>query len=99
MIDSKGGNFELEAWDWDFYSEKVRQERFEFDESELKPYFELDNVLVKGVFYAATRLYGLTFKQRTDLPVYHPDVTVFEVFDRDGSTMTLFIFDPYARSS
>jgi len=99
MIDAERGDFELASWDWDFYTEKVRQERFEFDESELKPYFELDNVLVRGVFYAATRLYGLTFEQRTDLPVYHPDVTVYEVFDKDGSTLTLFIFDPYARSS
>ena len=99
MIDAEEGGFELAAWDWDFYSEKVRQERFEFDESQLKPYLELDNVLVKGVFYAATQLYGLTFEERHDFPVYHPDVRVFEIFDRDGATLTLFIFDPYARSS
>ncbi|MEE2876863.1 MAG: M3 family metallopeptidase [Candidatus Neomarinimicrobiota bacterium] len=99
MIDAEEDGFTLASWDWDFYSEKVRQERFEFDESQLMPYLELDNVLVKGVFYAATRLYGLTFKERSNLPVYHPDVRVFEVFDRDGSTLTLFIFDPFARSS
>ena len=99
MIDAEGGSFMLASWDWDFYTEKVRQERYEFDESELKPYFELDNVLKNGVFYAATRLYGITFKERTDLPVYQTDVRVFEVFDTDGVTLTLFIFDPYARTS
>jgi peptidyl-dipeptidase Dcp len=99
MIDAEGGGFSLASWDWDYYTEKVRQERYEFDESELKPYFELDNVLKNGVFYAATRLYGITFKERTDLPVYQTDVRVFEVFDTDGVTLTLFIFDPYARAS
>ena len=99
MIDAEGGGFSLASWDWDYYTEKVRQERYEFDESELKPYFELDNVLKNGVFYAATRLYGITFKERTDLPVYQTDVRVFEVFDTDGVTLTLFIFDPYARTS
>jgi peptidyl-dipeptidase Dcp len=99
MIDAEGGTFMLASWDWDFYTEKVRQERYKFDESQLKPYFELDNVLNNGVFYAATRLYGITFKERTDLPVYQTDVRVFEVFDTDGVTLTLFIFDPYARTS
>ncbi|MCS5659032.1 MAG: M3 family metallopeptidase, partial [Dehalococcoidia bacterium] len=92
-------SFMLASWDWDFYTEKVRQERYKFDESQLKPYFELDNILKNGVFYAATRLYGITFKERTDLPVYQTDVRVFEVFDTDGVTLTLFIFDPYARTS
>ena len=99
MIDAEGGSFMLASWDWDFYTEKVRQERYKFDESQLKPYFELDNILKNGVFYAATRLYGITFKERTDLPVYQTDVRVFEVFDTDGVTLTLFIFDPYARTS
>lgn len=99
MIEKEGGNFKLQPWDWSFYSEKVRAERYNFDGDQLKPYFELDTVLQKGVFYAATKLYGITFKERTDLPVYHPDVRVFEVFDTNGSTLALFIFDPYARPS
>ena len=99
MIDQEGGDFTLAAWDWDFYSEKVRAERFNFDESQLKPYLEVDNVLVNGVFYAAEQVFGLTFKERTDLPSYHPDVKVWEVFDADGSTLALFIQDFYARES
>src|SRR5690606_8921669 len=78
-IRQEGGDFELAPWDWDFYTEKVRVEKFAFDEAQLKPYLELTNVLEKGVFFAANRLYGLTFKRRTDLPVYHPDVWVYEV--------------------
>ncbi len=99
MIDAEGGDFELAAWDWGYYSEKVRQERYAFDESELKPYLELDRVLQDGVFYAANQIYGLTFEERFDLPVYQEDVRVFEVFDHDGSTLSVFIFDPYARSN
>ena len=99
MIDSEGGEFELAAWDWDFYAEKVRQERFEFDASQLKPYLELNSVLENGVFYAANQIFGITFEERFDLPVYQQDVRVFEVFDHDGSTLSLFIFDPYARES
>ena len=99
MIDAEGGDFELAAWDWDYYSEKVRQERYAFDESELKSYLELDSVLQNGLFYAATQVFGITFEERFDLPVYQEDVRVFEVFDPDGSTLSLFIFDPYARSS
>jgi peptidyl-dipeptidase Dcp len=99
VIDREGGGFELAAWDWDFFSEKVRKEKFSFDESELKPYLELTNVLEKGVFYAANRLYGLTFRRRTDLPVYHPDVWVYEVFDADGKPLAIFITDMYARKS
>ncbi len=91
--------FQLEPWDWAFYSEKVRQAKYNFDESQLKPYFELKNVLENGVFYAAGQEFGLTFKQRTDLPVYHDDVTVYDVFDADGSQLAIFIFDPYARAS
>lgn len=99
MIDAEGDGFELEAWDWEFYAEKVRKRRYAFDEELLKPYLELNNVLVKGAFYAAERLYGLTFEERPDLPVYHPDVRVWEVFDADGTTLALFIADFYARPS
>lgn len=91
--------FQLEPWDWAYYTEKVRQEQFDFDESELKPYLEMNNVLENGVFHAANQLYGLTFKQRKDLPVYHPDVTVYDVFDKDGSQLAIFLLDPYARES
>ena len=99
MIVSEGGDFEVAAWDWDFYTDKVRQERYDFDASQLQPYLELDNVLENGVFYAATQVFGITFEERFDLPVYQEDVRVFEVFDHDGSTLSLFIFDPYARES
>ncbi|RNF85281.1 M3 family metallopeptidase [Montanilutibacter psychrotolerans] len=91
--------FQLQPWDWAFYSEKVRQEKFNFDENQLKPYLELKNVLENGVFYAANQLYGLSFKQRTDLPVYHPDVIVYDVFDRDGKQLAIFLADMYARES
>jgi peptidyl-dipeptidase Dcp len=91
--------FKLEPWDWAYYSEKVRQEKYAFDESQLKPYLELDNVQQNGVFYAANQLYGLTFKERHDLPVYHDDVRVFDVFDRDGKQLAIFISDMYARPS
>ena len=91
--------FQLQPWDWAYYTEKVRQEQFNFDESELKPYLELKNVLEDGVFHAANEFYGLSFKQRTDLPVYHPDVTVYDVFDKDGEQLAIFLFDPYARES
>jgi peptidyl-dipeptidase Dcp len=99
MIESGGGDFELAAWDWDFYADKLRAQRFDFDASRLRPYLELDNVLQNGVFYAAGQIYGLRFEERTDLPVYQEDVRVFEVFEEDGSSLALFIFDPYARSS
>ncbi|WP_454830519.1 M3 family metallopeptidase [Pseudoxanthomonas wuyuanensis] len=99
MIAKEGGDFELAPWDWAYYTEKVRAEKYDFDESQLKPYFELNNVLENGVFYAANQLYGLTFKKRTDLPVYHPDVTVYDVFNEDGSQLAIFIADMYARKS
>ncbi|MDQ3206263.1 MAG: M3 family metallopeptidase [Pseudomonadota bacterium] len=92
-------SFQLEPWDWAYYAEKVRQDQYDFDESQLKPYFEMTNVLENGVFHAANQVYGLTFKQRTDLPVYHPDVTVYDVFDHDGEQLAIFLFDPYARAS
>ena len=99
LINQEGGGFQLASFDWDFYSEKVRQARFTFDESQVKPYFELNRVLFDGVFFAATRLYGITFKERRDLPVYQPDVRVFEVFEANGDHLAIFIFDPFARPS
>jgi peptidyl-dipeptidase Dcp len=99
MIYDEGEDFELAAWDWDFYTEKVRAARYEFDESQLRPYFELNNVLQRGVFFAAEKLYGISFKERADLPVYQEDVRVFEVFDAVGTTLALFIADYYARPS
>lgn len=92
-------SFKLEPWDWAFYAEKVRQARYNFDESQLKPYLEMKNVLENGVFFAANKLYGLTFKQRTDLPVYHPDVTVYDVYDANGKQLAIFLADMYARPS
>jgi len=99
IIDAEDDGFQLASWDWKFYAEKVRKQRYDFDASQLRPYFEFNNVLLKGVFFAANQVYGLTFKERTDLPVYQEDVRVFEVFDADGSTLALFIMDPYARPS
>jgi peptidyl-dipeptidase Dcp len=99
MVEAEGHDFELQAWDWDFYADRLRSERYAFDANELRPYFEMDRVLVDGIFYAAGQVYGLSFQERTDLPVYHPDVQVFEVFEEDGSTLGLFLFDPYARPS
>ncbi|MDC0598876.1 M3 family metallopeptidase [Gammaproteobacteria bacterium] len=99
MINAEGNSFELAPWDWAYYAEKVRQARYDFDESQLRPYFELDNVLQNGVFFAANQIYGITFVERHDLPVYQEDVRVFDVFNEDGSTLAIFILDPYARSS
>jgi len=99
IIDAEAADFELASWDWDFYAEKVRKQRYDFDASQLRPYFEFDNVLQKGVFFAAEKVFGITFKERQDLPVYQEDVRVFEVFEADGSTLALFIMDPFARPS
>jgi len=99
MIDSEHGGFQLASWDWAYYSEKVRKAKYALDESQLKPYFELNNVLKDGVFYAAHELYGISFVERHDLPVYNPDVRVFEVFDKDGTSLALFMEDFYSRSS
>lgn len=98
-IRADGGDFELAPWDWAYYANKVRQARFDLDADAVKPYFELNRVLVDGVFHAASQLYGLSFKQRTDLPVYHEDVRVWEVTDVDGSPLALFLVDLYARPS
>ena len=99
LIDQEKGGFQLASWDWAYYSEKVRQARYAFDEAEIKPYFELNHVLLEGVFYAATQLYGITLKERKDLPVYQPDVRVFDVFDKDGKPLAIFLADYYARPS
>lgn len=90
---------ELQPWDWEYYSEKVRKQKYSVDESQVKPYFELDSVLKNGVFYAMNQLYGISFKERKDLPVYHPTVRVFDVLDKDGSQLGLFYADYYQRDS
>ncbi len=94
-----GLHFKLKPWDWERYSEQVRREKYDLDQNALKPYFELDNVLQNGVFYAANRLYGLTFKERHDIPVYQPDVRVFDVIDKDGSQLGLVYFDYFKRDN
>jgi peptidyl-dipeptidase Dcp len=99
IVDQEKGGFQIASWDWDSYSEKVRKARYAFDESELRPYYELNHVIIDGVFFAAGKLYGLTFKERHDIPVYQPDVRVFEVYDRDGKPLALFLGDYYARPS
>lgn len=98
-IKKDGQNFALKPWDWQRYAEKVRKSRYDLDEAQLKPYFELNKVLKDGVFYAATKLYGITFKQRRDIPVYHPDVMVFEVFEQDGKPLGLMYFDYFKRDN
>ena len=98
-IDKDGPHFDLKPWDWQRYSEKVRKARYDLDEAALKPYFELHKVLNDGVFYAANKLYGLTFKQRHDIPVYQPDVMVFEVFEQDGKSLGLMYFDYFKRDN
>jgi len=92
-------SFKLEAWDWPYYAEAVRAKRYAFDEDSVRPYFEINNVLEKGVFFAAEKLYGLRFKPRSDLPLYHPDTRIYEVIDRNGALLGLFIADFYARDS
>jgi peptidyl-dipeptidase Dcp len=97
IVDKENGGFKLAPWDWEYYAEKVRKAEYDLDEAQVKPYFELNNVLQNGVFYAANQLYGLTFKERKDIPVYHPDVRVFEVFDANGQSMALYYGDYFAR--
>jgi len=99
VIDAQKGGFTLQPWDWEFYSEQVRKARYDLDEAQVKPYFELNNVLQNGVFYAANQLYGLTFKERKDIPVYHPDVRVFEVFDANSKPLALFYCDYFKRDN
>jgi peptidyl-dipeptidase Dcp len=99
LVDKGKGNFKIAPWDWQFYAEQVRKAQFDLDEAQIKPYFELDNVLKNGVFFAANKLYGLTFKERKDIPVYQPDVRVFEVFDADGKSLALWYADYFKRDS
>jgi peptidyl-dipeptidase Dcp len=99
MIDGAGQHFELRPWDWQRYADRVRKARYDLNDDEMKPYFQLDRVLQDGVFFAANQLYGLTFKERKDLPVYNPDVRVFEVHDQDGSVLGLIYFDYFKRDN
>jgi peptidyl-dipeptidase Dcp len=99
VIDAQQGGFKLEPWDWNFYSEQVRKAKYDLDESKIKPYFEVNTVLEKGVFFAAKEMYGITFKERNDLPVYNPDVKVYEVFDNDGKSMAIYYLDFYTRDN
>ncbi|MBJ7309823.1 M3 family metallopeptidase [Rugamonas sp. CCM 8940] len=99
LIDADNGGFAVGAQDWSYYSDKVRAQRFAFDQNQLKPYFELNNVLNNGLFFAANKVYGLSFKERKDLPVYNPEVRVFDVIDADGKPLAIFIADFYARGN
>lgn len=99
MIKESGQDHPLAPWDWEYYSEKVRLARFQVDESAVKPYFELDSVLKNGVFFTMNKLYGIEFRERRDLPVYHPDVRVFDVLDKDGSQIGLYYADFFKRDS
>lgn len=97
MIREKGGDFEVQPWDWEYYAEFVRQAKYDLDENEVKKYFEFNRVLKDGVFYYMNRFYGIRFEPRPDLPVYHPDVEAYEVFDADGSSLAIFYADYFAR--
>jgi peptidyl-dipeptidase Dcp len=99
MIDQQKGGFQLQPWDWDFYAEQVRKAKYDLDQDQVKPYFELNNVLENGVFYAANQLYGITFKERHDLPVYDKTMRTFEVFNADGSQLALFYCDYFKRDN
>ncbi len=99
LIKKEGGKFQVGPADWDHYAQKLRKQKYNLDQNEVKPYLEITNVLENGVFYAAGELWGLTFKKRSDIPVYHPDVTVYTVYDQDGSELALFYFDPWKRDN
>ena len=99
LIDEQKGGFKLAPWDWQFYAEQVRKAEYDLDAAQIRPYFELDRVLREGVFFAAEQLYGLTFRERPDIPVYHPDVRVFEVFEADGKSIALFYADFFKRDN
>ena len=99
LIDEQKGGFSVEPWDWNFYAEQVRKAKYDLDENQIKPYFEVSTVLEKGVFYAAEKFYGITFKEIKDLPVYHPDVVAYEVFDRDGKSLAIYYLDFYTRDN
>ncbi|MCJ8304771.1 M3 family metallopeptidase [Shewanella sp.] len=98
LIDSEGGDFKLAGWDWWYYSDKIRVAKYSFNEQQTRPYFSLENTL-KGVFYTANRLFGITVKERTDLPKYNDEVRTWEVYDKDGSLMAIFMGDYYVRDS
>lgn len=99
LIDSQNGGFKVEPWDWNFYADQVRKAKYDLDESQTKPYFELTTVLEKGVFYAAKQMYGITFKERKDLPAYNPDLKVYEVFDEKGISIAIYYLDFYTRDN
>jgi peptidyl-dipeptidase Dcp len=99
IIDAQKGSFKLQPWDWNFYAEQVRKAKFDLDESQIKPYFEVNTVLEKGVFFTAKKMYGLTFKVRKDLPVYNSDVVVYEVFDKDEKSIAIYYLDFYTRDN
>ena len=99
MIKESGANHDLAPWDWEYYAEKVRKAKFQVDEAAVRPYFELDSVLKNGVFYTMNKLYGISFRERHDIPVYHPDVRVFDVLDHDGSQLGLFYADFFKRDT
>jgi peptidyl-dipeptidase Dcp len=99
VIDKDGMHFKLEPWDWEMYADQVRKAKYDLNDDDVKPYFELHNVLEKGVFYAANKLYGVTFHRRTDIPVWQPDVMVYEVDDKDGSPLGLVYFDYFKRDN
>lgn len=99
MIKQCGESHELAPWDWEYYAEKVRKEKFQFDEAAVRPYFELNSVLKNGVFFTMNKLYGISFRERHDLPVYHADVRVFDVIDRDGTQIGLFYADYFKRDT
>jgi peptidyl-dipeptidase Dcp len=99
VIDAQNGGFALQPWDWDFFADQVRKAKYDLDDAEIKPYFELNNVLENGVFYAAGQLYGVRFRERKDIPVYQSEVRVFEVFDADGRPLALFFCDYFKRDN
>jgi peptidyl-dipeptidase Dcp len=99
VIDAQKAGFALQAWDWDFYADQVRKAKYDLNDAEIKPYFAINNVLENGVFFAANQLYGITFKERKDIPVYEPDVRVFEVSDVDGKPLALFYCDYFKRDN
>ncbi|HEY1976674.1 MAG TPA: M3 family metallopeptidase [Candidatus Baltobacteraceae bacterium] len=99
QIDRSGEHFALQPYDWDYYAEQVRKAKYNVDDNEIRPYFELNNVLQNGLFYAANQLYGITFKERHDIPVWQPDVRVFEVYDKNGAPLALMYFDFFKRDN
>jgi peptidyl-dipeptidase Dcp len=99
LIDAQGGGFKLQPWDYQYYAEQVRKAKYDLDESQIKPYFELNNVLQNGVFFAANKLYGLTFRERHDIPTWHPDVRTFDVIDADGKQLAIFYADYFKRDN